>query len=203
MKCGSREFITFHSARKSESRAESAVFPDKLIDYLSGSILPFSNRDNIRQKLVRMLIEEKGYGKEDLSLDREIRFDIGGQQACSRVDISIGFDNKTLMVMKCAAGSVVSRERQVIATARLLEDYVIPLAVVTNGVDMELLDTLSERVIGDGIAALPSRRKLYEFSRDLTLKPANKKKLMYEQNILYTYDSISCSLHCKSDPHPG
>ena len=202
MKCHNPEFIDLTPSRKSESREEHASFPDTLIDYLSGREIPFSNRDNIRQKLVKTLVEEKGYQNGDISLDREIRFEMEGQQACSLVDLALGFGGKILMVFKCAAGSVVSRERQIIATARLLEDYIIPYAVVTNGVNIELLDTLTEKVIGDGIASVPTRLELSEKSRDLILKPTNKKKLIYEQSILYTYDSISCTLYCKSQPYP-
>ena len=202
MKCHKPEFITLTPSRKSESPEEHAGFPDTLIDYLSGREIPFSNRDNIRQKLVKTLVEEKGYQKGDISLDREIRFEMEGRPACSLVDLALGFGGKTLVVFKCAAGSVVSRERQIIATARLLEDYIIPYAVVTNGVNIELLDTLTEKVIGDGIASVPTRLELSEKSKDLTLKPTNKKKLIYEQNVLYTYDSISCPLYSKSQLHP-
>ena len=200
MKCHSREFITIHPVAKSKKQEEHTGFPDTLTDYLSGREIPFSNRDNIRQKLVQTLVEEKGYRKEDISLDREIRFEMDGHQACSLVDIAIGFDSKTLMVIKCASGSVVSRERQIIATARLLDDYIIPFAVVTNGIDIELLDAISEKVIGDGMPSVPTRRELLENSKNLTLKPTNKKKLVYEQRILYTYDAISCALSSQADP---
>jgi len=202
MKCHNREFITITPAPKGEKQEEHAGFPDTLIDYLSGREIPFSNRDNIRQKLVKSLVEEKGYRKEDIALDREIRFEIEGQPACSLVDISIGFSDKTFMVFKCAAGSIVSRERQIIATARLLEDYVIPFAVVTNGVNLELLDPITEKVIGNGMPSIPTRRELFENSKEITLKPANRKKLVYEQRILYTYDALSCTLYCKSDRVP-
>ena len=202
MKCNNREFITITSAPKGEKQDEHAGFPDTLIDYLSGREIPFSNRDNIRQKLVRSLVEEKGYRKEDIVLDREIRFVMEGLQACSLVDISVGFDNKTFMVFKCAAGSIVSRERQIIAAARLLEDYVIPFAAVTNGVDLELLDAISEKVIDSGMLSVPTRQELFENSKKITLKPTNKKKLVYEQRILYTYDAMSCTLNCRSVPDP-
>jgi hypothetical protein len=196
MKCHKHEFIKPTLQR--ESPDEHPGFPDTIIDYLSGREIPFSNRDNIRQKLVKELVEGKGYRNGDISLDREIRFEMEGRRVCSLVDLALGFGGKTLMVFKCAAGSVVSRERQIIATARLLEDYIIPYAVVTNGVNIELLDVLTEKVIGDGLESVPSRQELSEKSRDLTLRPTNKKKLLYEQRVLYTYDSISCPLYSKS-----
>lgn len=202
MKCHKPEFIAVMPSLKRESPEEHVSFPDTLIDYLSGREMPFSNRDNIRQKLVKTLVEEKGYQNGDISLDREISFELEGRSACSLVDLALGFGGKTLMVFKCAAGAVVSRERQIIATARLLEDYIIPYAVVTNGVDIELLDTFTEKVIGDGLASVPTRLELSEKSKDLILKPTNKKKLIYEQSVLYTYDSISCNLCSKSQLHP-
>ncbi len=202
MKCNNREFITITPAPKGEKQEEHAGFPDTLIDYLSGREIPFSNRDNIRQKLVKSLVEEKGYRKEDIVLDREIMFEIEGQQTCSLVDITIGFADKTFMVFKCAAGSIVSRERQIIATARLLEDYVIPFAVVTNGVNIELLDAITEKVIDSGMPSVPTRQELEHISKHITLKPTNRKKLVYEERILYTYDAMSCTLYCKSDRVP-
>jgi hypothetical protein len=200
MKCHNQKFLSITPAQKSEDKVKHPGFPDTLVDYLSGRDILFSNRDNIRQKLVKTLVEEKGYRKEDISLDREIRFEIEGRQVCSLVDISIGFGGNTLMVFKCAAGSVVSRERQIIAAARLLEDYVIPFAVVTNGVNIELLDTISEKVIGDSMQLIPTRQELFENSRNLTLKSAKKKKLVYEQRILHTYDEISCNISSRNSP---
>lgn len=200
MKCHNQKFLSLTSATKSEDQAKHPGFPDTLVDYLSGREILFSNRDNIRQKLVKTLVEEKGYWKEDISLDREIRFEIEGRQVCSLVDISIGFGGNTLVVFKCASGSVVSRERQIIAAARLMEDYVIPFAVVTNGVNIELLDTISEKVIGDSMQLIPTRQELFENSRNFTLKFAKKKKLVYEQRILHTYDEISCNIYPGNSP---
>ena len=73
MKCHKPEFIDVKPSLKRDWPAEHAgSFPDTLIDYLSGREIPFSNRDNIRQQLVKTLVEEKGYLKGDISLDREI-----------------------------------------------------------------------------------------------------------------------------------
>ena len=200
MECHKLKFLYLTPAPKNDNQEKHSGFPDTLVDYLSGMEIPFSNRDNIRQKLLKTLVEEKGYRKEDISLDREIRFEIEGREVCSPVDISIGLGGNTLMVFKCASGSVVSRERQIIAAARLLEEYVIPFAVVTNGVNIELLDTISEKVIGDGMQFIPSRQELLENSGNLTLKSSKKKRLVYEQRILHTYDEIRCKIASSNGP---
>jgi hypothetical protein len=200
MRCHKPDFPNRDFPIENTVDAERPEFPDRLTDYLTGGEIPFSNRDNIRQKILRFLIEGKGYLKDDISTDRKIRFDIEGTETSSMVDISIRLDNKTLIVGKCSSGSLVSRERQIIAAARLLENYLVPFAVVTNGKDLELLDSDSERVIGEGFGSLPSRQDLLKICRGLSFKPTNKKKIIYEQRILFTYDAISCPVNCKIDP---
>jgi hypothetical protein len=180
--------------RQVSADADREEFPDLLTDHLTGKEIPFTNRDNIRQKVLKFLLGEKGYERNDIAVDREITFRVEGQEMRSLVDIAIVMDDHTLMIWKCAPGSVVSRERQIIASARLLEDYLVPLAVVTNGVEMELLDTASEKVVAGGFQSLPSRSEL---SRDFTpfrYRPVKRTKVIYEQRILSTYDAISCSV---------
>jgi hypothetical protein len=172
-----------------ESRPE---LPDTLNDYLTGVDIPFSNKDNIRQKILRFLIENKGFLKEDITVDREISFAMEEVHVSSVVDISVRLDGLTLMVWKCASGSVVSRERQIIAAARLLEKYVVPFAGVTNGREVELLDASTEKVIGSGFDAIPTRQELLIMGKGLSLRVPHVKKIVYEQRILYTYDAICC-----------
>jgi hypothetical protein len=179
---------------------ERPQFPDRLTDCLTGKEIPFSNRDNIRQKILRFLLEEKGYRKEDIHVDREIRYDIEGAEMVSLVDIAIVIGNRTVVVWKCASGSTVSRQRQIIASARLLEDYLVPFAVVTNGRDLELLDTSSEKVKGEGFSSIPSRQELFAFSEGFSPKPTNKRKIGNEQRVLYTYDAIACPSNCRVTP---
>jgi hypothetical protein len=200
MKCNRPEFISFSPAPAREEPEERPEFPDRLTDCLTGKEIPFSNRDNIRQKVLRFLLEEKGYQKEDLHADREIRYEIDGSETVSLVDISVVLGGKTMVVWKCASGSVVSRERQIIASARLLEDYLVPLAVVTNGRDLELLDTSTERVTGEGFDAVPPRQELSATAEGFSPRSTKRKKLANEQRVLYTYDAIACPSSCRINP---
>jgi hypothetical protein len=200
MKCHRPEFITVPAALNDSAQEERPEFPDRLTDCLTGKEIPFSNRDNIRQKMLRFLLDEKGYRKEDVHVDREIRYGIEGAEMVSLVDISIRLGNTTMMVWKCASGSVVSRERQIIASARLLEDYLVPFAVVTNGRDLELLDTSTEKVRGEGLDAVPQREELAGIAEGFSPRPTNKKKISNEQRVLYTYDAIACPSSCRVTP---
>jgi hypothetical protein len=201
VKCGRPPFLSPLTSADAGLRAEEGPrppLPDKLTDCLTGKEIPFSNRDNIRQKILVFLLKEKGYKKEDFSLDREIRFDLDGQTVISLVDISIILGERTVMVWKCASGSLVSRERQIIASSRLLEDYVVPLAAVTNGSELELLDSLTEKVIGSGFGSLPSREILTTEVETLSFRPVKGRKIVNERRILYTYDAISCPVACRT-----
>lgn len=199
MKCGRPYFLHPRAADALPPVEEipRPLLPDTLTDCLSGKEIPFTNRDNIRQKVLRFLLEEKAYHKEDFRIDREISFDLDGQTVVSLVDISIVLDSRTVMVWKCASGSLVSRERQIMASARLLEDYIVPFAAVTNGADIELLDSLSEKVIGSGFGSMPGREELAKDIKETTFRPVKGKKIVNEQRILYTYDAISCPVACK------
>ncbi len=176
------------------SREDCPDLPDTLTDYLTGAEIPFTNKDNIRQKILRFLIENRGFLREDISVDREISFTMEDMQVSSPVDIAVRLNRLTLMVWKCSSGSLVSRERQIIASSRLLESYVVPFAAVTNGSDVALLDTATEKVVGSGFGSIPTRQELLNTAEALSLRIPNSKKLIYEQRILYTYDVISCPI---------
>jgi hypothetical protein len=193
VKCGRPSFLN-RSAGVPPRPDESPrpTLPDELTDCLTGRVIPFTNRDNIRQKVLRFLLEERGYRQDDLLADREIRFANDGQEFVSLVDITVRLGGRTVMVWKCASGSLVSRERQIIASARLLEEYVVPYALVTNGEDLELLDSISEKVIGCGFGCVPSRGELAKIVEGTAFRPVKGRKVVNEQRILYTYDGISC-----------
>ncbi len=200
MKCHRPQFLNSPSIPPADSGEERPAFPDVLTDYITGREIPFTNRDNIRQKMIRFLVEEKGYLKEDIRTDREIRYEIDGANMVSLVDISIVLCDKTMMVWKCASGSVVSRERQIIASSRLIEDYLVPFAVVTNGRDLELLDTSTEKIRGEGFDAVPPRAELAGLADGFLPRPTRKKKLANEQRVLYTYDAIACPSNFRAIP---
>jgi hypothetical protein len=202
MKCGRKPFLNPGFIPKDFPHVEEAErpeLPDRLTDCLTGREIPFSNRDNIRQKALKFLLEEKGYFKENFAVDREIAFEIDGRSVVSLVDLSIAVAGRTLMIWKCASGSLVSRERQILASARLLEKYIVPFAAVTNGIDLEFLEASSGNIIGCGFGSVPSRGELIKNLSVFPLKPVNKKKLVNERRILYTYDAISCPTPC-DDP---
>lgn len=196
MECNRRVLVGINRPPAAEEEKSHEELPDRLTDYLTGAEIPFSNRDNIRQRILRFLVEERGYLKSDIEVDREIGFEADGAEFRSPVDISVKLGGRTLIVWKCASGSLVSRERQIIASARLLEDHVVPLSAVTNGRDVEVLDSCSEKIVGSGFESVPSRHELLREADLLPMRKMKTGKIIYEERILSTYDSISCPASC-------
>ncbi len=71
-------------------------------------------------------------------------------------------------VIRYGPGSLVTRQRSAIAAARVLNpEYCIPIAVVTNGQDAEILDTWTGKVIARGLEAIYSKKEAGNLIKNL------------------------------------
>lgn len=163
-------------------------------DFVTGEILTDTDDERIRQKLARLLVEERGFAKKDLEMRRIIDTLYAGKFVSSKIDIAVHVEGKCFMILRYGPGSLVTRERAAIAAARvLLEQYRIPLAIVTNGEDAELLDTENGEVRATGMAAIPSKSEAEKMFADLKfLKFADEKKRERELRILNAFDLEVC-----------
>lgn len=165
-----------------------------LRDYLTGEELVDTDDERTRQELARMMVEEKGYAKEDLEPRRCIETLFTTQFVRSNITLTVSLEGKRIMVIRYAPGSLVSRERSAIAAARVLEDgYQIPLAVVTNGRDAELLDTATGQVLATGMEAIPDWSQAQELVPALLFRERlGEMKRERELRILNAFDVEIC-----------
>ena len=162
-----------------------------ITDFVTGREIPNIGAEENRQAVAQYLVNEKGYSKDDIEVDVKIELTIAGEPYRSQVDIVVTVNDggMRIMVLKCAAGSLGSREREIVATARLLEDYQIPFAVVSDGKTAIVLDTVSGKKTGEGMAAIPSKEaaiSMLDSYQPISL-PADR--LEREKLIFRTYDS--------------
>jgi len=163
-------------------------------DYLTGTSLVDTDDERYRQQLARFLVEEKGYAKAELEPRLKIETLFGGQFVTSKIDLVVRLAGRRLMILRYGPGSLVTRERPAIAAARVLDDECqMPLAVVTNGQDAEVLDTVSKKVLGTGLDAIPTRQELARFaaSHDFLARPVGE-SLERELRILNAFDVERC-----------
>jgi hypothetical protein len=161
---------------------------DMLVDFVTGKRVANIGAEEKRQLVERFLVEVKGFDKDDIEVDAELAFSVGGLEVRSNVDLVVRSAGRRFMVLRCVPGSLVSRERETLAAARVLDDYEIPFAVVTDGSDAEVLDTATGEVIGRGMAAIPSKEQAGGFLEGRELHPLPREKLQRERIIYRSYD---------------
>ena len=163
-----------------------------LVDFVTGKEMPNIGAEENRQAVERFLVEEKGFLKSDIAVDVDIEMAVAGDTYRSQIDLVVSLDEGPVrfMVFKCAAASLGSREREIIAAARLLDpNYQIPYAVVSDGNTAIVLDTVTGKKIADGMAAIPSKEQALETLKSIELAEFPNTRLEKERLIFRTYDS--------------
>ncbi len=146
-----------------------------LHDYLTGEELTDTDDERMRQQISRLMVEDKGYRKTDLVPRLFIDTLFSQSFVRSTIDLTVELCNRQIMIIRYGPGSMVSRERSAIAAARVLNpDYQIPLAVVTNARDAELIDTVTSKIIGNGLESIPSHAQLEKLVTTLTFPTRQK-----------------------------
>ena len=167
-----------------------------LNDFLTGEELVDTDDERIRQQISRLMVEERGYKRKELLPRLCIETLFTRNFVTSTIDLTVELTHKQIMIIRYGPGSLVSRERSALAAARVLnEDYRIPLAVVTNGRDALLLDTISAKVLDQGMQAIPDRQQALEMLPSLIfLPPQDEDKRLREKRILNAFDLERCCI---------
>ena len=134
-----------------------------------------------RKMVSYLLAEKKGYLPEDIEKRVVFEVKLGQETAYSSVDFLISIAGKRAMVIKCAAGSLSSRERQAVAAARLIGSPPVPVAVVADPVNAEVLDVATGEVVGEGFGAIPVRDRIIQILSEYSAKPLSPERLEKEK----------------------
>ena len=168
------------------------IKPYRMInDFVTGKNIPEIGAEANRQKVEQILIQKKGYTKEDVEVDADIAFEVVGEPYASAVDLVVSADGGTnrCMVFKCVPGSLGSCEREIVAAARLLDPrYQIPLAVVSDGVNALVIDANTGKQIGEGLEAIPNKAAARTLMAKVSLQPCPEERIEREQLIFRTYN---------------
>ncbi len=167
-----------------------------LKDYLTGEELTDTDDERLRQGIYRMMVEQKGYGRDELIPRAFIDTLFTHHFVRSTIELILVVHNVSFMIVRYGPGSLVSRERAAIAAARIINtEYCIPLTVVTNGFDAEVLDTITGKIVGNGLDSIPDRAASRVLLPTLTFMPRPQgKKLEREKRILNAFDLERCCL---------
>lgn len=166
----------------------------ELRDYLTGEVLPDTDDERIRQDLARLLVERLGYDRDELEPRLTIDTCYNGNRTQTLIELTVRVNGRRLFIVRYGPGSLVTRETAAIAAARLLDPgYRIPLAVVTNGRDAELLETARGKVLATGMACIPDRSRAETLADECVFEPfADPGKRDQALRILNVFDQEVC-----------
>lgn len=163
---------------------------DTITDFLTGREVPNIGAEMNRQAIEQFLVNNKGFDRKDIFIDQKISLMIKGEIYRSTADIIVVVEEKKMMVIKCAAGSLGSRERETLAMARLIEEYQVPYSIVSDGKTAIILDTISGKKKGEGLDAIPSKKESLRRMKQIQLQPFPPEKKEREKLIFRSYDSM-------------
>jgi hypothetical protein len=174
---------------------ESAVREKKILAILDQELDDGENLAAAARKMVEyLLLEKKGYAREEVRKQVVFEVILGQETAHSSVDFLVTVEGKKAMVIKCASGSLSSRERQAVAAARLLATPPVPIAVVADPATAEVLDVMTGKVIGEGFGAIPVRDQILSVLSEREPRPLSSERIEKEKRILLAFDAIQCSV---------
>jgi hypothetical protein len=167
----------------------------QLDDLITGETLDDTHDERYRQKIARLLINRKGYLKDDIESRRRLQVRAGDNCAIIKIDFLIRLGEKVRMIIKYGPGSLVTRQRPLLAASRIIVPYQIPVAVITNGEDAQILDGSSAKLIGRGLDGIPSKPELITLTTTSDDNQITASRAEMESRILYCFevdDSCPC-----------
>lgn len=160
----------------------------ELSDYLTGETLTDTHDERYRQAIARLLAEEKGYGRQELTARVPIDIRVGGKCARIRLDLIVCIDEQIPMLLKYAPGSLTTRHQVALAASRLLAPYQVPVSVVTNGKEADILDNVTTAVVAKGLDGIFSREALLRYLQGRTAVPVTDRHRDMAARILFAYE---------------
>lgn len=160
----------------------------RLADFLTGEVLDDTLDERYRQKIARWLVERKGFDPHEIEPRRDLLLQADHRRAVIKIDFVVRLGGRAAMVIRFGPGSLVSRERPALAVSRLLEAYQIPIAVVTNGEDAEVLAAASGKILGRGLEAIPSRLELLDIMNTHPFDGIAPQRALMEARVAYCYE---------------
>jgi hypothetical protein len=162
---------------------------EMIVDFITGEQVPNIGSEENRQKLEKFLVNEKGYDKADIQVDKDIVVWFKGEPYRSTVDLVISIEDIRFMAIKCVAGAIDTWEREILAAARVFEkNYQIPFCAVCDGQSALVIDTITGKKIGHNLDMILSKSEAIKAIKNISLQPLPENRFAKEQMIFRSYD---------------
>jgi hypothetical protein len=170
----------------------------QLTDYLTGNVFDDTHDERYRQRLARLLVKNCGFAKEEITPRFRLKVSACDRQATIPIDFLVTLSGKVGMLVKYGPGSLVTRHSPAIAASRVIRPYRIPVAVVTNGEDAHILNTLTGDIAGEGLKSIPSKDELSLLVKGHDFQTIPLKMVEMANRIIYAFE-VEGSCPCDTD----
>lgn len=160
----------------------------KLTDLITGHRLDDTHDERLRQNVARFLITKKGYKKKDILPRCVVIAKADQKKAVVTVDFAVRLSKGFYMIVKYGPGSLVTRRRAALAASRLLCDRQVPMVVVTNGLDAEILNGRDGKCLKTGLKGIPSKTKLLKLVTKDDFAMISPARAEVEARVLYAFE---------------
>jgi len=170
----------------------------KIVDRISGETLDDTHDERLRQSIAALLLERKGYAPGDIRPRQRLEVRAGRKRALLRIDFTVVLAEYAMMIIKYGPGSLVTRHRSALAAGRILYPHQIPVVVVTNGIEADILSGATGRITGRGLAEIPDKPSLQRLLDDGGFAEIPPDRAERESRILYAYE-VDGACACDDD----
>lgn len=172
-------------------------------DYLSGEEIPETTYEEFRQALARLLVEERGYPRENLAAKVEIAYEIEGKEHSRALDLVASDDaGRPVLVVIFCSGKVGTFERETAVAGRLVPGGPAPLALATDTKDASLMIARNGEVLARGMGAIPHWEDLLELAAGHQPRPLTDEDRAKLTRIFHAYSGFLVD-SCCSAPNCG
>ena len=160
----------------------------KLTDIITGVTVADTHDERYRQKLGRLLVEQKGYDRRQVKTRFALQCRAGENRAIVPVDFVIAPADTVGMIVKYGPGSLTTRHRSALAASRLVAGHHVPVVVVSNGEEADILDGSSGAPVDSGLEAIPTSAELAKLMTGFGFEKISAQRAEMESRILYCYE---------------
>ncbi len=170
----------------------------ELEDFITGEIIADTHDERFRQKIAKLLVKSCSFDKNQIRNNVEQIIQAGNKKARLKIDFLVELHGKITMLIKYNPGSIITRRQSCIALSRIAAPYQVPIAVMTNGLDAEIIDPVNKEVISTGLDSIPDKKELTELMQSHSFKPVSGKIIDMANRIVYACE-IDGACPCDSD----
>jgi hypothetical protein len=147
----------------------------------------------IRESIRDYLITVKGYAEDDIEENVVFEIRVDEKKENTSVDYIINLNGQRFMALKCSPGALESRERHLVAFARVVDTCQIPYAMVTDGSRARLLDVMTGKLLAEGLHSIPARAHAEQMLRTAKCIACPSERMDREKRILLAFEVIECT----------